>query len=1308
MHPLNPFLRAFFRSNLPQQCNPVRDHVLLVPTTEILLSTRDKESGTPLADLVNSEEFLGSHVLRIPGGSAADAPQAKDSMRETRTKPKQYTTINGRTVVVKDTFVYSNKGFKLLNQAQLLNDVIWYPDTLSAQPWLVYFITRPLVGTLEPIHIPIAIVPKDRVPPVTGIDGTVSPSSPKSTTSSSSLSATKKEIKSFGELLSNYPMIARQMQPGLQKLFREFTMLFDKPLLGPSLKEPTAATGLAEDIIEANGADGASTNGSTNSTAISYTDPDEIEDEEDRLRTALETSVTAAIDLFQLVDKQQLSLLGSTTDLTGPKVERLIERYVAEQLNDSVLFPRICKLYQVQDQELQSNIRRMENVDVSQVGIAIEGGQKGKQLLIARLDRGVEYFKKLGAASSPQEMMDILLETAQIVTKPEIAPSDPSDLSNGTSEKHNMVTAVNADTLVSMLLIVVIRSQVRHLHARVSYMQRFIFIDDVEAGEMGYALSTIEALLQYLTHDSRALRRASKRNQKLWQAVQTGSLSDVKALLDPTALPSMPNALDGTGNPDDTVSESDSDAEPPSKTSKANGRYHSRSRSNSINHDSLSQASTLNHVFPFQAEEPSTGPRSEASRGTGKRVSIHSRTTSAVSIISQLSRTTTIDSQASAIEADTSLEKLTQTQNSDGQSILMMTVQKCQTEVLKYLLTLDQFYPFDQVLEDVDNDGTTLLSAAVQLGDSETVEILVDFVLTADDDETIKKYFGKTDKMGRSFAHYLFNCPSLISRFGRLLPWRLKDRNGQTPLFALARSYDHQTYNTMVGEALSAAKDAQQDGQPLHMDEHVDSKGNTVLHIVRDAELALRILEDCDTDVNAANDKRFTPLMVASKYGRVDMVRILFGDPRVDLFAKELRGLSAVELAKDDDVRNRIDDLTLFCTRPRQDDRYTAVVRSFFVEDATIRLVIKSGGPSSNYTITVTTSRRSFADFEKLAKCLALENPASWIPSFFGLRSPFQIPSKPSRAALRDIQVKLDNFLQILLSHSTFQTHEMLWEFFLVPDIQPEMLAERSRRKALAREERVIEDFPPTEDIAGVLTFVDHARDTVNRLNVAFRSLIRRVSRMRATANDCCVANVMCARSVGTLSDLPTGHGTALLHYSSALDPTESAPHNILLSDLQSIASTFQAVLTSLNRPNNLILQMDRASKDIDKHMSSMRRSDRWPLGLLDDTRAKYHQEAAAKAQAAREELVVLGSELTYTQQTVASELAAWQELHSSLTKKALREFARRTVIAEKARLECMKRAVRKVITLKDPPVLPQKGSILQFYSPTGKKEGSK
>ena len=43
----------------------------------------------------------------------------------------------------------------------------------------------------------------------------------------------KKDIKTFHDLLNNFPMIARQMQSGLEKLFLEFTAVFEKPLPPP-------------------------------------------------------------------------------------------------------------------------------------------------------------------------------------------------------------------------------------------------------------------------------------------------------------------------------------------------------------------------------------------------------------------------------------------------------------------------------------------------------------------------------------------------------------------------------------------------------------------------------------------------------------------------------------------------------------------------------------------------------------------------------------------------------------------------------------------------------------------------------------------------------------------------------------------------------------------------------------------------------------------------------------------------------------------------------------------------------------------
>ncbi|CZS91124.1 related to VPS9 domain protein [Rhynchosporium graminicola] len=1275
MQPLNPFLSAFFKSTVPSQCTPVHHHILLVPTTEVLLTSRDRESGVLYADLAGSEEFLGSHVLRIPANHATAGGKDAPNMRESRGKAKQYTTFNGRTVVVKDSFVYSNKGFKTLNQAQLLVDTLYYPDSLEPRQWLIYYISRPLLGIFEEVKIIKAIVPI-HIPngrpalPIGSPSHTESPMSP-------SLPK-KKDIKSFNDLLNNFPMIARQMQPGLERLFKEFNSVFDKPLPPPpsasNIPDPVPDGPIATAMKKArsNSMTSASSFRSNGHADKRVMEDFYAEDDEDVMRGALETAVTSAIDLFQMVDKQQLSLLGATTDLTGPVVERLIERYVTEQVHDTVLYPRLCAMKRPEDLELESKIRQMEFVDISQVGIPIQGGQRGKHELTLRLGRAVEEFRKLGVAGSPQQMMDILLLTLKTVTLFSDVPSSINQ--SGPSEKVSPVLTINADTLVSLLLVVVIRSQVRYLQARLLYMRNFIFIDDVESGEMGYALSTLEAVLSYLARDSGGLRKASRRNNKLWQATKKGDIKEMMTIMEPER--------DYTDDEDEAVADDTIDQDAPWNQSNSHSR---RNSSRSGGTGRFSQASTLNHVFPFQIEHRDEHEECLPALRRPKQVTLDMRSMSSSSEMSFCSRATTIDSTSSGIEGDTSIERLSQTEDSFGESVPMMAIQNERSESLKYLFTLRNYFPIDMVLEDTNNEGTTLLSAAVQLGHTELIDIILNFIYHAASESVVVEYLAKQDIRGRSVAHYLFNAPTLIPRVGRLLPWRQKDRNGQTPLFALCRCYDHGDYRGMVEAGLDAATASQGDGQPLHLDDHVDAKGNTLLHIVNDPQVALRILLHCDSDVNATNDKKFTPLMVASKYGRLDMVRALFGDPRVDLFAKELRGLTAVELAKDDDVRNRIDDLILFSGQPAADGRITAVVRSFFVEDATIRLVVKSGAPSNNQSFTVTTCRRSLGDFEHLAKLLALENPASWLPAISGMRSPFQLPSKPSRAVLRDVQIRLDLFLKILLAHSTFSTHEMLWEFFLVPDILADMMEQRSKLKAQTRIETVREEYEPVEDVRDVERFVDHARDMVRSVNYSTKSVARRANMILSCTTDLYNAWQLASRALSTLEFLPATHASALSAYVSCLAPTSTSPYSTFHSTMLSIHSNIIAMLLSLSRPTSLIASITTSRKAIERNYNSLSRSTRWPLGLLDETRQRLNEEKEDKMRRTKDEADELGRELRYTQQVVAGELAGWQDLHEKLGRKAVRDLARGMLVQERSTLEGMKRAMR---NLKIAPVV--------------------
>ncbi|QIX01855.1 hypothetical protein AMS68_007372 [Peltaster fructicola] len=1241
MPPFNPFLRALFRSNLPAQCQPIAEYILLVPTTEILLFSKDSDTNSPYHECCQTEDFLACHVLHAHPLPTGDTSHAGGSVRETKTKPKQYATVNGKSVIVKDNFIYSNKGFRTLNQAQILQDAIFYPDALDGQQWLIYYISRPLVGSFKATPIIPAILSDEpsRERRVVLAEATAEvagiPPSP---------SPRKKEIKNFSELLSHFPMISRQMQNGLEDALRSFIAANDKVIVKQqSRRSSVSSQRSGVSISESISSIKSSLSGSTtiHPTAL------ELEPDEERMRVGLESTVNTAIELFQSVDKTQLSLLGANTKLTGPMVERMIERYVMEQLHDQTVFARICAFRRSEDADLESKLRRMCDIDIAQVGIPFDDGMRGKRALASRLKKGIDAFVKMGTSSSPQEMLEILLATQKAITI-------------GSDEASEKLPLINADILVSMLLIVVIRSNVRHLHSRLLYMRYFIFIDEVDTGEQGYALATLEAVLMHLSSDAKALRRASTRNRALWQATKEGDVKTLKTIMD-VKLSSMP---------EDTESSDGTEAPRPMfEFDVSNGNLGVPSGS-------------LDHVFPFQKPPtPSRASCREVKRK--KRVSLAPRSQSQSSFRSSPahSRTMSMDSNTASVTDDVSVDKLAQTQDSEGNSILMMAVEMKQLVSLQFLLSQTTHLDLDFVLGDTNDEHTTLLSAAVQSGDMRLTDELIYHIEELATTQQIEDYLAIQDTNGRCVAHYLFTQPHLIAHFGGRLPWRLKDKNGQTPLFALCRSYDNDQYKSMVQTALRLTTEQQGDGQPLHLDDHIDAKGNTLLHIVHEPRIVSRLLRYCDSDVNAANDKKFTPIMVASKYGKIDLVRVLYGDPRADITLREYRGLSALELAKDDDVRNQIDDLVLLSSNNRKNDRTTTIVRSFFVEDSTVRLVVKSGAHNPDGSVTISTCRRSLADFENLASWLNTECPASWLPSNFNLPSPFAIPARPSRAVLRDTQLRLNAFFQALLTHTTFATHEMVWEFFLMPELDAPMLSERSRRKAEARVDNLHEDYEPVTDTTEIENFVGSAKEQIRKLSQATRKVIRAINQQRMRHNDFSEATLLTASAVGTLLFVPQTHLHALERYAKLTAPTDAAPLNAIYYTFRCTLTSALAIQNSLNRPALLIGSMAQSERAISRTKNSLSRANRWTpnIALFDDTKRAVAADAWQKEAKARRELETLGCELRYTMVTVASELAGWQEQRAIDGRKVLRNFAQAMVVKERAKLEGMRRALRQV-----------------------------
>jgi hypothetical protein len=177
----------------------------------------------------------------------------------------------------------------------------------------------------------------------------------------------------------------------------------------------------------------------------------------------------------------------------------------------------------------------------------------------------------------------------------------------------------------------------------------------------------------------------------------------------------------------------------------------------------------------------------------------------------------------------------------------------------------------------------------------------------------------------------------------------------------------------------------------------------------------------------------------------------------------------------------------------------------------------------------------------------------------------------------------------------------------------------------------------------------------------------------------------MASTSLSTFPFLPPTHLGAFARLAKALAPPPSDPYRFLNADLVSTLSALTALLSSLSRPHTLIASLQNTQKAIDRHRTSLRRSDRWPMGigLLDEARKGLQADAQGRLEDALEESRSIACELRYTQQTVASELAGWQVVHRKMERRALRKFAEEMVVREKERLEGMRRAVRGVVDLR-------------------------
>lgn len=81
---------------------------------------------------------------------------------------------------------------------------------------------------------------------------------------------------------------------------------------------------------------------------------------------------------------------------------------------------------------------------------------------------------------------------------------------------------MSADILVSLMILVVVRSDMVNINSLLFYLRSFSF-SDTEMGHIGYALSTLEAVAYHIESNYKKMASLSKLNKKFWSSLNAAS-----------------------------------------------------------------------------------------------------------------------------------------------------------------------------------------------------------------------------------------------------------------------------------------------------------------------------------------------------------------------------------------------------------------------------------------------------------------------------------------------------------------------------------------------------------------------------------------------------------------------------------------------------------------------------------------------------------------------------------------------------------------------------------------------------------------
>ncbi|SMN22959.1 similar to Saccharomyces cerevisiae YML002W Putative protein of unknown function [Maudiozyma saulgeensis] len=438
----------------------------------------------------------------------------------------------------------------------------------------------------------------------------------------------------------------------------------------------------------------------------------------------------------------------------GPELPRVIQDYMEEKLYGAI-WNELQTREGNEKSELSEVFYSLDYLSIDQLDTDLYATdfQKFKLSLIVKLEKNlkqaIEMFMNFKKTNTFFEKTKILTQTLQILSTP------LEDL------------PIDADTLLSLLVLVINKTQTRNLRCHIQYLQNFYYSDDgsnpTKFGILGYSISTLEAVAFYL------------------EDADNGKFLHLKQV----------------------------------------------------------QETKIKDLIEFIKDESKS---KEILNLNEYRDVLNYRT-----------------------------EK--------GESILSLCVSNFKMNLVEQLL--DNFQndiTLDDLLDDTNIEGDTLLLQTLKHGNHDVTALLVNIFLDNCTAYEIKTYLNKQNNSQRTVGHYLSDQSDLVEKIGKYINWSLKDVTGKTPLFTIFRSYDQLSYSEMIARALRVAMQSQ---NGFIYNDHTDPNGNTLLHIIK-TDVKLLLDSKILININQKNKKDLTPLMVYLKYNRVENIRNILNDKRLN------------------------------------------------------------------------------------------------------------------------------------------------------------------------------------------------------------------------------------------------------------------------------------------------------------------------------------------------------------------------------------------------------------------------------------------